>query len=256
MSNPAHGPLATLRMTVRLTAMAVWLAVALIGYHLWKLARARNPWPRRFLGGIARIAGVRLRTTGRPAPGRLLMLANHVSWIDVAALAGATGTAFVAHDGLASVALLKWLCEMNDTIFIARHDRATIGTQIAALRAALAEKGKLCVFPEGTTSDGTALLPFKSALLGAIDPLAQGVTVQPVWVDYGALTTAIAWVGAEPGVANFKRILARAEPIELTIHFLEPLSATALANRKTMAMAAQEAIARTMTALQNQAVLP
>ncbi len=178
------------------------------------------------------------------------MLANHVSWIDVAALAGATGTAFVAHDGLASLPLLKWLCEMNDTVFVARHDRASIGTQIAALRKALAEKGTLTVFPEGTTSDGTALLPFKSALLAAIDPLAQGITVQPVWFDYGALTTAIAWVGAEPGVTNFKRILARAGPLELTIHFLEPLRAEALANRKTMTTAAHQAIAQAMTALQ------
>jgi 1-acyl-sn-glycerol-3-phosphate acyltransferase len=237
-----------LRMTVRLMAMAVWLAVTLIGYHLCKWLRAHNPWPRRFLFGIARIAGVRLRTTGRPAPGRLLMLANHISWIDVAALAGATGTAFVAHDGLASVPLLKWLCEMNDTIFIARHDRTSIGTQIAALRRALAERGTLTVFPEGTTSDGTALLPFKSALLAAIDPLAQGVTVQPVWIDYGAQTTAIAWVGDEPGVANFKRMLARAEPIALTIHFLEPLAATTLANRKTMTTAAHRAISQAMTA--------
>jgi 1-acyl-sn-glycerol-3-phosphate acyltransferase len=237
-----------LRIAGRLIVMAGWLAVALLGFHLWKLARARNPWPRRFLGGIAQIAGVRVRTQGRPAPGRLLMLANHVSWIDVAALAGATGTAFVAHDGLASVPLLKWLCEMNDTIFIARHDRASIGTQIAALRAALVDRGTLTVFPEGTTSDGTALLPFKSALLGAIDPLAQGVTVQPVWLDYGALTTAIAWVGDEPGVANFKRILARRGPLELTIHFLEPLAAAALANRKSMAMAAHQAISKTMTA--------
>jgi 1-acyl-sn-glycerol-3-phosphate acyltransferase len=245
-----------LRITGRLTAMAGWLAISLIMFHLWKLVPVRNPWPRLFLGGMAHIAGVRVRAIGHPAPGRLLLLANHVSWIDVAALAGATGTAFVAHDGLAGVPLLKWLCEMNDTIFIARHDRASIGDQIAALRRALAEKGTMTVFPEGTTSDGTALLPFKSALLAALDPLAQGITVQPVWMDYGALATAIAWVGAEPGVANFKRILARAEPLALAIHFLEPLPATALANRKTMATAAHQAITQAMTPLQKPAALP
>ena len=70
------------------------------------------------------IAGLHLRIEGRPHKGAL-HLANHVSWLDIPALAHATGTAFVAHDGLAAFPFLKWLCEMNDTVFIARHDRRT-----------------------------------------------------------------------------------------------------------------------------------
>ena len=238
---------ATLRIIGRLTAMAGLLAACVALFYLWKLFPARNPWPRRFLAGIAGIAGVRIRTTGTLAPGRRLILANHVSWIDVPALAATAGSAFVAHDGLAGVPLLRWLCAMNDTVFIARHDRASIGGQIDALRAALADKHTITVFPEGTTSDGTALLPFKSALLAALDPMAGGIAVQPVWLDYGAQTSAIAWVAQEPGMANFKRILARAEPVELTIHFLEPLAEQALADRKSMATAASQAITEAMT---------
>jgi len=236
-------------MIARLIAMAGLLAAAVIGFHVWKWIGARNPWPRRFLAGIAGIAGVRIRTTGSAAPGRLLILANHVSWIDIPALAAATGTAFVAHDGLAGVPLFKWLCEMNDTVFVARHDRASIAAQIEALRTALSEKSAITVFPEGTTSDGTELLPFKSSLLAAIDPLVQGITVQPVWLDYGPQAPAIAWVDEEPGVSSFLAILSRAEPVELTIHFLEPLTAPELVNRKTMAAAAREAIAAAMAAV-------
>lgn len=234
------------RMASRIAAMVGWLLVALLLFQLWRLAHQRNPWPRRFLSGIARMAGVRIRIAGVPAAGRLLMLANHVSWLDIPALAGATGTAFVAHDGLAGVPLLKYLCELNDTLFVARHDRGSIAAQIAGLRAALTARGRLTIFPAGTTSDGIVLPPFKSALLAALDPLPQEITVQPVWLDYGAHSAEIAWVDEEAGLANVKRILARAEPITLTIHFLQPLTAAALMNRKTMAGAAHAAIVQAM----------
>jgi 1-acyl-sn-glycerol-3-phosphate acyltransferase len=104
------------------------------------------------------------------------------------------------------------------------------------------DAGALAIFPEGTTSDGTGLLAFKSSLLSALDPPPPGVAVQPVLLDYGAEAADIAWVGAEPGLANFLRILSRRSKVELTVHFLEPLTGEALANRKTMAAAARAEI--------------
>ncbi len=242
-----------LRIAARLLAMAALLIVSVVLFYLWRLVPASNPprlnpWPRRFLGGIARIAGVRIRVTGQPASGRLLLLANHVSWIDIPALSATTGTAFVAHDGLSGVPLLKWLCKMNRTIFVARHDRGSVGAQVEMLRQALVGTASVTIFPEGTTSDGVALLPFKSSLLAALDPLPGGVTVQPVWLDYGPLAPTIAWVGEEPGVANFKRIIARGEPLLLTVHFLEPLSGNMLADRKSITASALAAITQVMAA--------
>ena len=172
------------------------------------------------------------------------LLANHVSWIDIAALGGATGTAFVAHDGLAASPFLRWLCSMNDTVFIARHNRASVATQVEQVREAIRDTGALTIFPEGTTSDGTGLLPFKSALLSALAPIPPGVIVQPVWLDYGRDTPEISWVGEEPGLRNFLRVLARGRRIELCMHFLTPLSGDALTSRKAMAAAARETVAR------------
>jgi 1-acyl-sn-glycerol-3-phosphate acyltransferase len=118
---------------------------------------------------------------------------------------------------------------------------ARIGSKASrAGRAALGER-PLTIFPEGTTNDGTALLPFKSSLLSAVEPLAHAVPVQPVALDYGEAAE-IAWHGAESGMTNVRRILARRRPVELTIRFLEPLEGEALANRKVMATAAQDAI--------------
>jgi 1-acyl-sn-glycerol-3-phosphate acyltransferase len=159
---------------------------------------------------------------------------------------GATGTAFVAHSGLAGHGLLKWLCEMNDTVFVARHDRTSVQAQVAHVRAALSDTGALAIFPEGTTSDGTGMLPFKSSLLSAIDPVPPGIVVQPVWIDYGPEAAAIAWVGDEHGVDNFLKILARRRPIPVTLHFLPVLTEAETASRKTIAAQARARIAAAM----------
>ena len=231
-----------LRIILRLAAMLALLAICIIPAILWRLFGHAGPWPRLFLGGLARLAGVRLRRVGQRAGGRVLFLANHVSWLDIPAIASASGSAFVAHDGLASVPLIKRLCALNDTVFVARHDRTTVAAQVAMVRKALVDTGALTIFPEGTTSDGTGLLPFKSSLLAALDPLPQGLTVQPVVLDYGPDAGAIAWIGTEHGVTNFLRTLARRNPMVVTLCFLPPLTGAALANRKTMSAAAYAAI--------------
>lgn len=239
----ALGLLGWIRAIARLAALLGWLLLCLPLFLARRLAGGDNPWPRRFLAGVARISGVALHTAGkRPTSGEFL-LANHVSWIDIPALAATTGAAFVGHDGLASVPLIRWLCAANNTVFVARHDRASVHRQVEQVRAAVLGSGALAIFPEGTTSDGTGLLPFKSSLLSALDPVPPGVAVQPVLLDYGREAAEIAWVGEEHGLDNFLRILARGRKVELTVRFLEPLTGEALANRKTMAAGARAAIA-------------
>lgn len=235
-------PLGWLRIVLRVTAMVILLIGCVPLYYASRLTGMHNPWPRRFLAGIARICGVRVRVSGeRPAAGEFL-LANHVSWIDIPAIAAATGSAFVAQDGLAALPLLRWLCAMNDTVFVARHDRASVAAQVEAVRAAIRDTGALTIFPEGTTSDGTGLLRFKSSLLSALEPLPEGIAVRPVALNYGAEGPEIAWIGTEHGLDNFKRIVARPTPIVLEVRFLPVLAGEALANRKTIAAAAQAAI--------------
>lgn len=245
ISGPETTPISTigwLRVVWRAVAiLALLVACAVPGTISRRFGHA-GPWPRLFLSGLARLCGLRLAICGTKAPGRVLLLANHVSWLDIPAIAAVTGSAFVAHDGLAGVPLLKHLCALNDTVFVARHDRTSVGAQVADIRTALADLGALTVFPEGTTSDGTGLLPFKSSLLAALLPLPEGLTVQPVALDYGPDSASIAWIGRETGTANFLRILARRQPLELTLRFLGPLTGEQLTSRKTMAAAAQGAV--------------
>ncbi|WP_241233498.1 lysophospholipid acyltransferase family protein [Altericroceibacterium xinjiangense] len=217
--------------------MGGWLALCVSAHLVARAFRKPDLVPPVFLAGLGRIAGLRLRVEGTPCP-RSLLLANHVSWLDIPALAATVRAVFIAHEGLAGQPVLKWLCEQNRTVFIARSRRGTVGEQVEQVRAAFGTR-PLVIFPEGTTGD--ALLPFRSSLLAAIDPLPQGTSVQPVLLAYEDVQE-IAWVDGEPGIANARRILSRRRPVRLTVHFLEPLSGPALASRKTIAAAAREAI--------------
>jgi 1-acyl-sn-glycerol-3-phosphate acyltransferase len=237
-------PLGWALIAFRLLLMVLVLVACTPLHLLWRVVGAGRWWPRVFLSSIGMIAGLHIRIEGRPAKGALL-LANHVSWLDIPALSHATGTAFVAHDGLAAFPFLKWLCEMNDTVFIARTDRSSIAAQVQQVRMAMDQRGSLTLFPEGTTSDGTGLLPFKSSLLSALDPLPRGAVVQPVLLNYEDAAR-IAWIGEEHGVDNFKRILARLRPVRLTMKFLPPLDNAALGDRKAISAAARAAIAEAM----------
>ncbi len=232
------------RVALRLTAMLLLLFAAIPVYYLFRLTTRHSPVPRGFLAGIAWLAGVRLTYRGSKVKRGAILLVNHVSWIDIPAVAAATGAAFVGHDGLAAMPLLKWLCAMNDTVFVARHDRSSVQAQVAAVRTAIRDTGALAIFPEGTTSDGTGLLPFKSSLLSALEPLPDGIAIQPVLLDFGAEAAELSWIGVEHGLDNFIRILARRRPVRLTVKFMPVLTGPALTNRKTIAAAAREAMLR------------
>jgi 1-acyl-sn-glycerol-3-phosphate acyltransferase len=237
-----------LRGGVRLVALAVWLLVCIAGYYAWPSSRWRKQWPPRLFRGSLRIIGVRLSQSGTQAGAPRLLLANHLSWLDILVLGGVTGTVFVARDSLAAQPVLRWLCSLNSTVFIAREDRLQVGGQIEQMRAALTANPAVALFPEGGTGDGRTLGPFRSSLLAAVEPPPAGLTIQPVWIDYGADAAEIAWFGTEDGLANFKRIIARKRPLSAWVHLLAPLRAAECGSRKTMAAAARRRIAEAMEA--------
>ena len=244
------------QVAVRLVAFVLVLLVSVALYYAWRLLPIANPWPRRFLGVCAWLAGARRQIVGIPAARPAVFLANHVSWLDVLLLAGATGAAFVAHSGLAGHPVLKWLCDMNKTVFITRDTRGSVARQVAQVRDALHRDGALAIFPEATTSDGTGLLPFKSSLLSALEPPPRAAVVQPVWLDYGEDSAAIAWFGNEPGLANLFRILSRRGPMPVTLHFLAPLDPAAIGSRKLLSAAARESIEQAMIRARSPAAWP
>jgi 1-acyl-sn-glycerol-3-phosphate acyltransferase len=236
----------TLRLSGRVAAIIVALLAALPLHGLWRVFRLPSPWPRILLGTIGRIAGARVTIVGTPLRRDAFFVANHQSWLDILLLAGATGTAFIAKGELAAVPLVGWLCRLNHTVFVDRGDRGAIATQVADVRAALDSGWSVAIFPEGTTGDGRALLPFKAPLLSALDPAPPRVRVQPVWISYGDAMPDIAWLGEEPGLDNVRRVLSRRGTIPVTLHLLEPFDPVAVGSRKAIAAEARRRIEAAM----------
>lgn len=223
----------------RFAAWLLALALTIIPHLLCTLLGKRDLVPPLFLGLLAWLTGVRTRVIGKPLR-HALLLGNHISWIDILVLAGTSRTAFVGHAGLSNQPLFAWLCRQNDTLFITRDQRGTVADQVEQVLTRLGHR-RLTIFPESTTGDGLSLLPFRSSLLSAVERLPRDIPVQPFALDFEDVTE-IAWVGDEPGLANFRKIMARTKPIYLTVRFLDPLTGDELANRKTMAAAAQARI--------------
>ena len=244
----AISPMGYRRAAVRLLLAVMALAISLPLHLAWRLFTHHTPLARLFLQAIGRIAGARVRTAGTALHRDVFYVANHVSWIDIPALAGATGTAFVAKAEVAETPLLGWLCRLNHTVFVKREARLDVAGQINALRDALEDNRAVTIFPEGTTTDGRSLLPFKSAMLQVLEPPPPGVMVQPVLLDYGALAPVIGWVGNESGVANALKVAARKGSFPLVVHFLEPFSPEVFRGRKAIAAEAQRRIAMALEA--------
>lgn len=238
------------RMWFRVARLALALLIHVPLHYCFRLVRLPSPWPRLFLASAARIAGAKVRRVGTPLKRDVFYVSNHVSWIDILALGGASGTAFVAKAEIGASPLVGWLAGLNRTVYVKRENRMGVAEQINQLRDALAETWAVTVFPEGTTTDGKSLLPFKTPMLRVLEPPPPGVMVQPVVLDYGAAAEDIAWIGQERGLNNAKRVLARKQRFRLRVHFLEPFDPRDFPGRKAIAAESrrriEEALVRTL----------
>jgi 1-acyl-sn-glycerol-3-phosphate acyltransferase len=223
-----------IRLFCRSGAILCILLVCLPLHYLWKAVGAPSPWPRRFLGWVGRAAGMETRCIGAPLRSHVLFVSNHLSWLDILLLAGATGTAFVSKDDVARWPVIGWLSRLNNTVFIARTERKSVRGQADALRAALATGQPVALFPEGTTDAGVHVLPFRASLLASLFPPLPGLQVQPVAIDYGAAGPEIAWVGKESAKDNVMRVLSRPGTAAVTLHFLTPMDPAAAGDRKVL----------------------
>ena len=236
------GPIGRVRMALRVLLIVAMLIACVPLYYIWRTLRLSNPWPKLFLRGVGRACGARVRVVGTPLKRDVFYISNHLSWLDIPVIAGRNGSAFVAQDGIKSWPVIGWLCKLNDTVFVSRTNRLGIAGQINELRDALAETWAITIFPEGTTTDGSKLLPFKSPLLQVLDPPPPGVLVQPIYLDYGTNAHDIAWVGEETAPNNALRLFTRQGSFWVTMHFLEPFSPADFPGRKAIAAEARTRI--------------
>lgn len=243
-----NGLQARLRRCMRIGLLIASLFACLPPHLFSRITRRNSPWPRRFLAFSARSAGALVQIEGKPAGHDVFYVSNHVSWMDILALGGSSGCAFVAHDGIARWPLIGWLAAQNHTIFVSRQARRNVHKQVDELREALVRHQPIAVFPEGTTGNGMALLPFKPSLLAVMAPPPRDMLVQPVFIDYGNAAPDIAWIDGEPAGKNAARVLARKGSLPVTLRFLEPFDPKNFPDRKAIAIEAQKRIAACLSA--------
>ncbi len=232
---------------LRLARVAVHLLrgllTAALFFPFYSRSRRRKAI-RRWSGRLLHILGVRLRLHDAPARIRPLMLvANHVSWLDIFMLNAAIPVRFVAKSEIRGWPAIGWLSARTGTLFIERGRRRDTARVNRLIAEAMLEGDVVAVFPEGTTSDGSQVLRFHSSLLQPA--LIAEAGVQPVALRLangdGSLCTEAAYDGDKTLWQSLRMIIA--EPaIDAHVHFL-PLLASDVLHRRELAQAAQAAVA-------------
>ncbi len=205
--------------------------------------------------GVTRSLGLRVRVIGKraePGPRPVIFVANHTSWLDIPVLGSTLSACFIAKSEVGSWPLIGLIARLGRTVFISRSPRAT-RRESEEMRRRLAHGDDLILFPEGTTSDGSRVMPFRSAFFAIVEP-AEGVAapiIQPVSVAYDRLaglpagrTTRplFAWYGDMDLASHFWR-LGRYRGLRVTVLLHPPVDPAAFPNRKALAHAVWRVVA-------------
>ncbi|MET9933354.1 MULTISPECIES: lysophospholipid acyltransferase family protein [unclassified Streptomyces] len=231
------------RAVARLTAGAgaVLLGVLLAPAAALLPPAARFALVRLWTRTVVRAFGVRVRYGGSPvATGPLLVVANHVSWLDVPLLAAVLPARTVAKAEVRHWPVLGVLAALGGTLFIDRDRLRALPGTVRAMTAVLAGGGRVAVFPEGSTWCGRERGRFRPAVFQAA--LDAGCAVQPVRIDYRPADAA-AYVGDDPLGASLWRVVTTRR-LTAEVRLADPLPSGRHPDRRALAAAAQRAVAR------------
>jgi 1-acyl-sn-glycerol-3-phosphate acyltransferase len=211
----------------------------------------RRPWTPGITRAVCmaafRILGIGFRLSGRPMRGPGAVVANHASWLDIFALNARQRVYFVAKDEVARWPGIGWLARATGTLFIARK-----GTEARAqadqFTARLTAGHRLLFFPEGTSTDGLRVLPFRSTLFAAFlaPALRQTLQIQPVTVVWrgppGADPRFYGWWGDMGFGEHLLAVLAAPRQGSVTVIYHPPLRVADHTDRKALAAACEAAV--------------
>jgi 1-acyl-sn-glycerol-3-phosphate acyltransferase len=216
-----------IRAAWRLTQLA-WLlawgfAIIRFAFPRWPEHRCRavkQAWAGKLLDAL----GVQPGQTIAELPSGSLIVSNHISWLDVFVINAITPSCFVCKDDVKGWPFIGRLVAHSGTLFIERGSRSAAARSAQAIATRLSAQEHVAIFPEGTTTQGTSILPFQAALFQAA--LDARVPVQPVALRYvdahGAPSFAPAYSG-DTGFGESLLAIARASGLRAELHWLEKL---------------------------------
>lgn len=238
------------------------LTLALLPFQLICMAfdlRLQQSIPHLYHRAFCALVGVRIREVGeRTGDGPLLILSNHVSWLDICVITALTPVVFVAKSEVARWPVFGWLAKLQRTIFIDRERRQKTGMATQEIAGRLLGGDAVVLFAEGTSSDGIRILPFRSALIGAVHHALgdsthhSAITVQPMSLAYigidglplgRALRERVAWYGDADLIPHFIGILASGA-VDVTVTWGNAIAYDMKADRKQIARDAEQAVRR------------
>lgn len=221
----------------------------------WRLA---GRLPVLFHRSFLRLFGVRIEVHGALDQGSpVLVLANHVSWLDISVLGSLAPLSFVAKSEVARWPVVGLFARMQRTVFIDRARRTHTAAVNKAVAGRLGQGDVVVLFPEGTTSDGNRVLPFRSSLVGAARTAVaelgtMSVRLQPLAITYvrrnGLPITRrdrpeIAWYG-DMDLAPHLAAFLRAGPVDARIAWGAPILFGPDSHRKEATAEAEAAVRR------------
>ncbi len=217
-------------------------------YPIFGAARPLTPWITVCVCRVAlRILGVRASVEGSALTEKGAMVANHSSWLDIFVLNSVRPLYFVSKAEVAGWPGIGLLARITGTVFIAR-DRREAKAQQEVFETRLKAGHLLLFFPEGTSTDGFRVLPFKSTLFQAFfDPtLRDNMHIQPVTVVYSAPDNEdprhFGWWGDMDFGPHALKLLASPRSGAVTIVYHQSISVSSCEDRKTLAVQAEEAV--------------
>lgn len=234
-------------LTVTLVGSTALLLCRMVERPIFDIAR---PWSLRLAVTYFRIllciVGLPVAHRGGPMEAPGVIVANHSSWLDILVLNSAGPLFFASKSEVSSWPIIGTLARLSGTVFISR-DRQKSQIQKLVFEERLRAGHKLLFFPEGTSSDGQRVLPFKSTLFAALfSPDLPGLSVQPVSVVYSTRKEHdprhYGWWGDMALAPHILQVFGsrRQGRVEITWH--EPISVADFADRKSLAASAEEAV--------------
>ncbi len=224
----------------------------------WWLVRRGSPQatviPRLFHRAVLWGLGLKIARRGEPSTVRpTLFVSNHVSWIDIMVLGSELEASFVAKHEVDTWPFFGTLARLQRTVFVERRARKTADHRDLMVER-LASGDSLILFPEGTSSDGLRILPFKSAFFSLAERRFDDrpLTLQPVSVAYTELCNLpvgrrwsglFAWIGDQDLMPHLWRYL-KAGPAVVTVEYHPPVTIDGFASRKALAAWVQTVVAQ------------
>ncbi|MCB5186563.1 1-acyl-sn-glycerol-3-phosphate acyltransferase [Methylobacillus caricis] len=203
---------------------------------------------RRWSGQFLNILNIRVIIKGHAPDEQVrgtMFVANHISWIDIHALNSIHTVRFIAKSDIRSWPVFGWLMAQANTLFIERDKRQEANRMVSVATASLQAGDCLCYFPEGTTTDGNELRPFKGSLMqAAID---AGTDIRPFSIRYpnadGSANIAMAYHNDTTMWQSLRMILSQRHPVA-ELDFAMPIASSGHERRGLCLMARQSIAAR------------